>query len=180
MASKSTSNLIAGISLIIIVLNFALFIKPTRAEIKEAQVEIEKNNTEKNLQIAELERLGLLNKDIPQDNVSRNKLLTLAPEGLNQSALIEGISEIAKSNGIILYSINFDQQGEDEKIKGLQKVSIQTSMSGQYANLTSFLKSIEENSRALNIKSINLQKSENQTKTGNTINFNLFLEAYYQ
>lgn len=178
MASTSKSTFIGGLVVIILIFNFIFVIKPLRADINTAKADTSKIDTEiKQLQ-SEINKLGDVNKDLPTDEVTRSKLLVLAPEELNQSELINALTDIASKNSISLNAINFDEQGEDSEIPGLNKVSISANLTGTYDNLISFLQGIEASKRAMVVRSINVQKTDNSEKSA--VMFNLYLEAYYQ
>src|SRR3989339_293305 len=177
MSSKSTSNLVSGIILIVLIVIFIAIINPLRNDISEIKQGLATIENEINTNQEELDNLNALNKDLPKDSVNRTKLMKVAPEGLSQSDLIKDLNDIAVKNGITLHAINFDKQGENESIKGLNTISISASFSGTYDDLTKFLQGIELSQRIITVKSINLQKEENTDKS--PITFTLSLETYY-
>ncbi|KKP38309.1 MAG: hypothetical protein UR28_C0018G0002 [Candidatus Peregrinibacteria bacterium GW2011_GWF2_33_10] len=178
MASKSTSNLISAIILIVIIPTFVFVLKPMLNEVNALRNEIADIQTQIDDYGKELDSLQSLNKDLPPDQVSRDKLLQLAPEGLNQSQLIQNVNDIALKNNITLHSVNFDKAGTDELASNLHKVAISASFTGEYDDLIKFLKGVEANMRAIVVKTINLQRDSGNKS--NAITFNLYMEAYYQ
>lgn len=171
---NSKSNIVSGIVLLILVAGYGLVINPMRAERQGIQSEIAVIEGQVNALQADLDNLNRLDDDLPEDSVSRQKLMSQAPEGLNQSELIKGLNNIATENGITLHAINFDRQGEDSEIKGLKKITMAASFTGVYQDLIDFLQGVEASNRAMSVKSMNLQRN------GSAITFNLNIEAYYQ
>ncbi len=171
---NSKSNLISGIILIILIAGYTFGINPIRQENKQLKAEIEAINIEEEALKANLDNLNKLDDDLPTDEVNRKKLEALAPVGLNQSELLSSLNDIANKNGITLHAVNFDRQGEDETIKGLQKASISANFTGVYSDLLNFLNGIELSQRAFSVKAINLQRNQD------SIIFSLHIEAYYQ
>lgn len=178
MASTSKSNLVGGIVVLLIIFTFAFLVRPLREDMNQLSADMLITDGEIEKLQSEISKVTEVNKDLPSDEVTRSQLLLLAPEGLNQSELINSLNEIASKNSISLNAINFDEQGSDEEIPGLQKVAISTSLTGSYNNVIAFLEGIEDSKRAIIVRTINVQKTDNSETSA--VTFNLYLEAYYQ
>jgi Tfp pilus assembly protein PilO len=178
MSKNSHSNLISGIIIIVLILGFTFIISPLQKQIAENKESLQKIETELATKKADLDNLTTLNTELPQNDLSRKALSAKAPEGLNQSELINTLNSIATKNGITLHSINFDLQGENQELKNVKTVNISASFTGLYSDLVKFLTGLESSNRAFLVKSINLQRNDNTTNS--SITFNLSLEAYYQ
>lgn len=144
----------------------ALLSEEVKAKESEfSQLEIEYNDLEALSKEAEVTEKGI------QD------FLKKIPEKLEQDILIENMYRIAQTNDIILSAISFGVS--ENPLTNVSSVSMSASFVGDYSDLIDFLKGIEENSREIHVKTINVQLLDEKDDI-QRINFNLTLESFFQ
>ena len=161
--------------LLAVVLGLLFFVNPMRAEIGLMEV----NLAEKELQVSELSakvaELEAIKEEVCSSGISEDKLLTQVPEGISQDELIVDLSELSTTAGIELHGMSFSTVESED---GAGAVSISASFDGDYEDLIGFLQAVEDSSRKIKVKSINVQLSSEDDVA--KASFSLLMEAYYQ
>lgn len=161
--------------LLAVVLGLLFFVNPMRAEIGLMEV----NLAEKELQVSELSakvaELEAIKEEVGSSGISEDKLLTQVPEGISQDELIVDLSELSTTAGIELHGMSFSTVESED---GAGAVSISASFDGDYEDLIGFLQAVEDSSRKIKVKSINVQLSSEDDVA--KASFSLLMEAYYQ
>ncbi|HAU40293.1 MAG: Tfp pilus assembly protein PilO [Candidatus Peregrinibacteria bacterium GW2011_GWF2_43_17] len=176
MKRTSTAlNLMSVVLLLAVVLGLLFFVNPMRAEIGLMEV----NLAEKELQVSELSakvaELEAIKEEVGSSGISEDKLLTQVPEGISQDELIVDLSELSTTAGIELHGMSFSTVESED---GAGAVSISASFDGDYEDLIGFLQAVEDSSRKIKVKSINVQLSSEDDVA--KASFSLLMEAYYQ
>lgn len=110
--------------------------------------------------------------------VSKQTTLTAIPEKFEQDQLILDLNKIAKDNDIILNGVNFSIPSV--LVPGqVSKATITSNLTGNQSQLISFLRSVENNTRKMLVKSITVQVGKTADGIGR-VNFNVNIEVYFQ
>ncbi len=172
--SSTFLNLLSVLLLAVTVVAVVFFVNPMQAEVDELQVQLD----EKETQLADLTEqvadLEAMREELGSSGVSEEKLLIQVPDGLEQDQLISDLSDLAEEAGIELHGMSFSTIEGDET----GSVSISSSFDGDYEDLIGFLEAVEDNSRKIRIRSVNVQLSEEGSVPH--ASFSLLMEAYYQ
>jgi len=176
MKRTSTAlNLLSVILLFAVVIGLLFFVNPTRTQIGL----LEANLAEKELQVSDLQarvtELEAIQSEVGSSGISEDKLLTQVPEGMAQDELIVDLSELSTTAGIALHGMSFSTV---QSAEGAGVISVSASFDGDYEDLIGFLQAIEDSSRKIKVKSINVQLSSEDDVA--KANFSLLMEAYYQ
>lgn len=128
-------------------------------------------------------------KAIYEENKDEAKRAFYAiPSGEDLPNLIVQLEALASINGLILEKVDFGQPaaegvkwgpgGEEKEIvvKEYKTMNVTLEVTGTYESLKSFLKSVEENIRLMDITSINFSASAE----GGAFSFGVSMNVYYQ
>ena len=173
---SSSQSLIAAVFLIA-ALVIALFVwQPFQEEVKTLQADL----VTKEATLAQLEgevaRLQSLEANLPVAESERERILGAVPIGLNQDQLVSDLDDIAGDVGVSLNAMSFSlaTQGKESV------VSMVANFHGEYADLITLLKALENNDRLFQVNSVSVQFSEDDESDDQLMNFSVTLEAYYQ
>lgn len=110
--------------------------------------------------------------------VQREQSLKAIPSKLNQDEVIRNLVDLASSHTIELHSLSFAKGGSDAD--GVSSLRIDSSFEGNYGDLVTFLKGIEQNARFLRVNSISAQINKSEVFDIDRVTFSLSMEAFFQ
>ncbi|MBT4917154.1 type 4a pilus biogenesis protein PilO [Candidatus Peregrinibacteria bacterium] len=180
MGSKSKTGTIIGSFLVLISVVVLTFLaRPVASEVSvlKANTDAQKATLETiKAQISELEQaeqdLGLTTE------VKKSQAKGSIPANMDQDEVIRDVIEISEENDIQLKSIGFGKGSSDKE--GLSTLSVNASFEGNYSDLISFLKGIEENQRLFRVNSISVQINKIEIIDISRATFSISMDAFYQ
>lgn len=125
----------------------------------------------------QLQKLQQLQQNIHQSSeVSQQTTLDAIPQRFEQAKLITDLTNIAKSNDIVLNSVNFSVNSTStDRVK---RAAMNANLTGDFSGLVGFLKGVESNPRKIQVKTISVQTGTTDTGIPR-VNFNVNMETYY-
>ena len=174
--SKITS-LVSIILILIVVFGGIFLLKPFRSDVASLNETVQAKEAELNEVETEYNDLEALSEEAEITEKGIQDFLNKIPADLEQDILIKNIYEIAEDNDIILNAISFGVS--ENPLTQVNSVSMSASFIGDYNDLVKFLEGLEENSREIHVKTINVQVLDEKDNI-QRINFNLTLESFYQ
>ena len=172
--SSTFLNLISVILLAATVVMVVFFVNPMQTEVDSLKLQLDEKDTQVADLTAQVADLEMMREELGSSGVSEEKLLLQVPDGLGQDQLIDDLSDLAEEAGVELHGMSFSTVEGDQT----GSVSISSSFDGDYEDLIGFLETVEDNSRKIRIRSINVQLSEEASVPH--ASFSLLMEAYYQ
>jgi len=170
--NQSTLTLIAVVLLIIAVVAVFMLIIPQRDQLDEVKTNLSEEQLELNRLNNEIAKFVKLEDSFTGGEVTKNDVLNLVPENIEQNEVIETFAELTSEFGLSFNSISFGTaQGADEDASVL---NITTNLTGKHEDLIDFLEALETNSRKYRVKTMSVQTLENRLE-----NMSLTIEAYF-
>ena len=171
-SSKNIQNMIAILLFALTIIAVTFFVFPVKDQFDQNQIQQIQKQSELTAQKNRLSRLSDLESRFEGGEVTRNDILNLIPQNVEQHNVIETLADISEENDVILNSLSFGLTESREL--GVNILTITTNVSGSHGNLNSFLKELETDSRKFVVKTISVQVLENRIE-----NMTLSIEAYY-
>lgn len=165
-------QIISIVLLILIGLGILVFVKPLMVSIKDLKLQTASAGTELQSLQAEQDRLAEMAVKIGDSDAQKKDLLKAIPVGNNQEEILSELSALAKTQGLVMNSVNFALSTSADFGNS---ITIAANFEATYDKLITFLQKIENAERLYKVKSINVQLTSSSTSV-----FNLNLEAYYQ
>lgn len=173
-----SSSVISLILLIASILVGVFFWQPMRDRVAEQSALLASQQQELTALEKQVADLVSLEADLPVSEVERERILDTVPTQLAQDDLVEDLSSVADKVGISLNSMTFSLHPASKSDEA-DVVSIMANFNGNYDDLVTLLKALENNKRLFKVTSIGVQLGE-VTEQGQQMIFTVALEAYYQ
>jgi len=109
--------------------------------------------------------------------VKRDQILKSITSDLDQDEVIRDFIEITDEYDVALNSLSFSKGSSS--FDGVNTLRISTSLEGNYADLTSFLKGLELNERLFDVQTISVYVTELEVVNLKRASFSLTINAYY-
>lgn len=171
-SNQSTLTIIAVILLVVAVVGIFILVLPKRDELDSAKTSLLTEQTELNKLKAEISKFNALEDSFQGGEVTKNDVLNLVPENIEQSEVIDTLADLTDDFGLAFNSISFSASaGVDEKASIL---NITTNVTGKHQDLIDFLDALETNSRKFRVKTMSVQILESRLE-----NMSLNIEAYF-
>lgn len=154
-----------------------------REDKKEMQILSGENARLKGL----LMKINALNSLYKKNENSVSKFSLILPDKDDKANLTAAFESLASANGLIIGKIIFSEPQEEKAQKGKELKSdyetkiIELSLQGSYLSLKSFLKTLENNLRAMDISSVSFASSSSASSASSRSApyiFNLKLKTY--
>lgn len=159
--------------LTILIGGYFVIIKPRQdSSQKSSSATSDKNNQDylaKKSELAKLDELSLVFKKVDSKNIA--KLDKILPKKIDLEEMLKQMEVIVAQNGLLLNSMNVAKAADISPEVGSMTVNISV-VGTSYTGLKTFLRTIENNLRLLDIKTLNFSPSGKST--------NLDITAYYQ
>lgn len=175
--SSSKSSFLTLVIFIIVLLAAIFYVKPLWDDVSSLSLGRDDKMQQKEQLTAELQNLQSIQQSMSESSeVSQQTTLNAIPERLEQDKLITDLTGIAKTNDILLNSVNFSiNSSTTDRIK---RATVNANLTGDLGGLLNFLKGIEANPRKLTVKTVSIQTGSTDTGLPR-VNFNVNMEAYY-
>lgn len=179
---NSTFYLIAGVSLLILLLVIFLIVRPVVFGIWENYQKAKTAQEELNLLELERETLLDLQKSKKETDDLYNKIATFLPEKINGGDFVVQLENIANQNNQNQTEIKIKEEKSKQKtiaeqktttnetVKGTQEETIQErvftlTQTGFFPDLVNFLKNLEQSSRLNTLEKLSITREENNSLT---------------
>ena len=150
-------------------------------------------NSSPHVQVSELSRLGMLEKQYRADNSRLERFKTelpadekqwdefftthFHPAGAGYSAISEDLGDLSRSSGLRSDAVSFHQHTPDAR--GLMQVDIATAVEGDYDSLVQFLNKLEHSDNFYVLDSLTLASATGPGAVGK-IRLNVVLRTYFR
>jgi len=187
-------SIIISINLLLGVILFFVFIDPLWNSIKMLKMDIIKQEQEtKNIETLLL-NIQKLEQDYQEIGVDMNDIFLALPNEKDIPYLINQFELLASNNGLLLESMNFDEEinrkdknavsigiaraGQSDKLLSeFPYLSFEIVLNGSYSGLKSYLESLGNNIRLMDVRTIGFKKYEAESSV---FKFTLGVLVYYQ
>ncbi len=175
--TQQKSSFLPFIIFLVVFLGAIFYVKPLWDDVNSLNLGRDDKMQQRDQLSAELQNLQLIQQSMGEaSEVSRETMMNAIPQRLEQDKLITDLTTIAKTNDIILNSVNFSiNAASAEQVK---RASINANLTGNLGTLIDFLKSVEANQRKLSVKTVSVQTGTTDTGIPR-VNFNVNMETYY-
>ncbi len=175
--TQQKSSFLPLIIFLVVFLGAIFYVKPLWDDVNSLNLGRDDKMQQRDQLGAELQNLQLIQQSMGEaSEVSRETMMNAIPQRLEQDKLITDLTTIAKTNDIILNSVNFSiNAASAEQVK---RASINANLTGNLGTLIDFLKSVEANQRKFSVKTVSVQTGTTDTGIPR-VNFNVNMETYY-
>lgn len=173
----SNKSLPALLIFIVVLLGAVFYVKPLLSDVDSLSLGRDDKMQQKETLNTQLQNLQNIQEQLKQGSeVSAQTALNAIPQRFEQDKLIADITTIAKSNDILLNSVNFSMNaGSSDRVK---RATINANLTSNLGGLLDFLKGVEANPRKLTVKTVSVQTGSTETGVPR-VNFNVNMETYY-
>ncbi len=177
--SSKMSHMIGVLLILVSVAAYVFYSQGLSAEVDTFKTDL----SSKNLQIEEMKtqvesyQAAESELDVSTE-VQRQESLKAIPVEMAQDEVIRDLVEVTDVYDIGLRSLSFGKGGASED--GVKSLKINSSFEGNYGDLISFLRGIEQNQRIFRVNSISVQLNELNVLDLKRVTFSLSMEAFYQ
>ena len=177
--SKSKNKALIGPLLLIISIGiFVFFTQGLISDVNAISSNIESSKSELETVNAEIEEYEVMEETYDlTTQVKRDQILKSITEDLDQDEVIRDFIEITDEYDISLNSLSFSKGSTS--FDGVNTLRISTSLEGNYADLSTFLKGLELNQRLFDVQSISVYITELEILDIERATFSLTINAYY-
>ncbi|MFA5947434.1 MAG: hypothetical protein WC806_00475 [Candidatus Gracilibacteria bacterium] len=176
--SFKSKPFIGAFAILLVVVIYALLLRPLSGELAALKADLTSKETVFNDLKTKVSTFDSAEKGDGLTEIKKMEISQKIPLGINQDEMIRDLINIAKNNDIEITSISFSKGISANPEIGTLKIN--SGFEGNYSDLLNFLKSIEQNSRFLNVNSISVQINVLDVTDLKRANFLLSIESYYQ
>lgn len=187
-------SIIISINLLLSLVLLFIFIDPLWNSIKMLKIDItEQKQGIKNIEIL-LANIQKLEQDYQETGVNMNDVSLALPKKKDVPYLMNQFELLASNNGLLLESMNFDEEinrkdknavsigraraGQSDKLLSeFPYLSFEIVLNGSYSGLKSYLESLGNNIRLMDVRTIGFKKYEAESSV---FKFTLGVLVYYQ
>ncbi|MFC1600283.1 hypothetical protein ACFL3T_04615, partial [Patescibacteria group bacterium] len=148
--NQSTLTIIAVILLVIAIVAIFLFVLPLKDQLETVKADLTSEQTELNKLNAEIVKFNKLEDSFTGGEVTKNDVLNLVPENIEQAEVINTFSDLTDEHGLSFNSISFNASSSVDENSNV--LNITTNLTGKHENLIDFLEALETNSRKFRVK----------------------------
>lgn len=180
MGSPSkTGSIVGAIFVLASVVVFTFVARPVASEVSVLRADTASKMESVEAIKAQIQELEKAEQDLGlTTEVKRSQAKGSIPPDMDQDEVIRDVIDISEENDIQLKSIGFGKGSSNKE--GLSTLSINASFEGNYSDLISFLKSLEENQRLFRVNSISVQINKIEVIDISRATFSISMDAFYQ
>lgn len=173
----SKKSLPALIIFIIVLVGAIFFVKPLWDDVNSLSLGRDDKMHQKDLLTTQLQELQNIQKTMAEGSeVAQQTTLNSVPQRFEQDKLLTDLTKIAKTNDILLNSVNFSINAAS--VDRIKRATVNANLTGNLGSLLNFLKGVEANPRKLSVKTVSVQTGATDTGIPR-VNFNINMETYY-
>ncbi len=178
--SGSNKSTLVGVFFVLLsIVIYTLFVRPIGAANDLVKQQVDTKRQELVALEDKIKMLEQAEGDLQLNSeVEKQEVLKAVPASMKQDEVIKDLIEIAESYQVSLGSISFGKGvGSADEVGVLR---INANFEGDYSDLESFLKGLEDNGRFFRVESINVQLDDLALSTVTRADFSLVIEAFFQ
>ena len=175
--SSSRKSFVSLLIFIVVLLAAVFYVKPLWDDVSSLSLGRDDKMQQKDTLSTQLQNLQAIQQSMNQaSEVSQQTTLNAIPQRLEQDKLMTDLTAIAKTNDIVMNSVNFSMNAaSSDRVK---KATVNANLTGDLGGLLGFLKGLEANPRKMSVKTVSIQTGATETGIPR-VNFNVSMETYY-
>lgn len=179
---KKTMDVQALVGVVLILVSVLVYTFVTRSvsdAVTLTQTEVATKTTTVNTLQSQIDEFKKAEEEFNlSSTVNKEKSLLAVPTKMYQDQIIKDVVGIAASYDITLRSLSFGKGFSNKQ--SVSSLQINAGFEGNYNDLVTFLKGIEQNPRKIRVNSISVQVGVMDLSLAKRASFTLAMEAFYQ
>lgn len=175
--------LLSVLILIAAVVFYSYFVKPAYFNVKNLRGELASKQQDLEYYKNTVDKVRVFMEQYGKDQNIKNKISLMIPDESDVGNFANQIIGLAGINAITIKSLNIKVNpiisSDISAVKDLGSLTANVSAVGTYAGLKAFAKQISNNILIMDIKKMNIKKS-NLKDGGDLLNYNFSITSYYQ